>query len=401
MNKTTLHHPDRELKELRTQLAYTKRIGFLFGAGTSKALGFPAIHELTIQIEKSLKSPHFDAYQRIKNNHGNNKRSFSSIEPILNQIRLIRQVTGENRTVTFDGIDGQMAVELDREICYGIYEILNRHDQNSPFTAAQKFAAWINVHKANFPVEIFTTNYDLVFEKAFESLQIPYFDGFIGSHEAFFYPEAIESGSSTDCPPKSWLRLWKLHGSLNWFWKPGVDGATHRIIRVNQAEKFLNQQQELVIYPSREKYEASRKQPYIAFFDRLKTWLLAGDGLLLVAGYSFSDEHINEILFSGLKLNKKLQLTGFCYSDDIIDKVVLTGINLSNLALWGPTQALLKGMKIRWMEASLKDAIFSQFQDSQTKSLKLGDFNELVKFLLCTSGQEEKIKYQIRLNHAA
>ena len=30
------HDPIRELSEIREQLSYTKRIGFLFGAGTSK-----------------------------------------------------------------------------------------------------------------------------------------------------------------------------------------------------------------------------------------------------------------------------------------------------------------------------------------------------------------------------
>ncbi|MBN2091213.1 SIR2 family protein [candidate division KSB1 bacterium] len=401
MNTTILHHPDRELKELRSQLAYTKRIGFLFGAGTSKAAGLPDLHELTHQIEQNLSEPHFEIYQRVKNNLSSQNRLNISIESIINQIRLIRQVTGENRTVNFDGIDGKSAINLDNEICNNIYQILSRQEPNCSLNATQKFVAWISRHKTNFPMEIFTTNYDLIFEKAFESLQIPYFDGFIGSNQAFFYPEAIESASSADCPPRSWLRLWKLHGSLNWFWKPGTDSISPRIIRVNQAEKYLSQQQELVIYPSREKYEASRKQPFLAFFDRLKSWLLAGDGLLLVAGYSFSDEHINELLFSGLKLNKKLHLIGFCYSDEVIEKVMKNGIHFLNLTLLGPGQALLRGMKGTWMETQPKGPVQSQFWDRETRTLKLGNFNELVKFLLYTSGQEEKFEYQLRLSHAA
>jgi len=38
MNNYT-HDPLRELIEIRNQLSYTKRLGFLFGAGTSKAMG--------------------------------------------------------------------------------------------------------------------------------------------------------------------------------------------------------------------------------------------------------------------------------------------------------------------------------------------------------------------------
>jgi len=400
MNTTILHHPDRELKELRSQLAYTKRIGFLFGAGTSKAAGLPDIHELTLLIEQNLSASHGEVYQHIKNSITQNSAK-ASIESIINQIRLIRQVTGENKTVSFDGIDGQTAVDLDHEICKRIYKILSNQEQNYATLSTQKFAAWINGRKSNFPVEIFTTNYDLIFEKTFESLQIPYFDGFIGSQEAFFYPEAVEFGTSTYSPPKSWLRLWKLHGSLNWFWKPGRDDYSPRIIRVNQTAQYLNQQQELVIYPSREKYESSRKQPYLAFFDRLKSWLLAGDGLFIVAGYSFSDEHINELLFSALRINKKLHLIGFCYSDDVIDKVTKMQFDFSNLVLVGPGQALIRGIKGTWKETPFKNSDQVQFWDGEKETLKLGDFNELMKFLLFTSGQEDRIEYQLRLNHAA
>ncbi len=400
MNQTILHHPERELRELRSQLAYTKRTGFLFGAGTSKASGLPDLQELTHLIEKNLSTSYSEVYQRLKNSI-TQRSSGTSIESIINQIRLIRQVTGENKTVSFDGIDGETAVDLDREICNGIYKILANPEQNCTTLSIQKFAAWLNGRKSNFPVEIFTTNYDLIFEKTFESLQIPYFDGFIGSQEAFFCPEAVEFVTSTYSPPKSWLRLWKLHGSLNWFWKPGRDDHSPRIIRVNQTAQYLNPQQELVIYPSREKYEASRKQPYLAFFDRLKSWLLAGDGLFIVAGYSFSDAHINELFFSALGINKKLHLIGFCYSDDVINKLTKMGIDFSNLVLLSPGQALIRGIKGTWKEMPLRNSIQFRFWDRETGTLKLGDFNELVKFLLNTSGQEDRIEYQLRLNHAA
>ncbi len=37
----------REIQELKNQLSYSKNIGFLFGAGTSTALGIPNISDLT------------------------------------------------------------------------------------------------------------------------------------------------------------------------------------------------------------------------------------------------------------------------------------------------------------------------------------------------------------------
>ena len=48
------HDPLRELTEIRNQLSYSKRIGFLFGAGTSKAMGISDISGLTRQVEEKL-----------------------------------------------------------------------------------------------------------------------------------------------------------------------------------------------------------------------------------------------------------------------------------------------------------------------------------------------------------
>ena len=62
---------------------------------------------------------------------------------------------------------------------------------------------------------------------------------------------------------------------------------------------------ELVIYPSRDKYESSRKQPFTSYFDRLRDFFLSGEGVFIISGYSFSDEHINELIFSCLKQNNR------------------------------------------------------------------------------------------------
>lgn len=44
-----------QMKELREQLSHSKRIGCLFGAGTSKAMGLPDILQLTKKVLDQLK----------------------------------------------------------------------------------------------------------------------------------------------------------------------------------------------------------------------------------------------------------------------------------------------------------------------------------------------------------
>ena len=54
------------------------------------------------------------------------------------------------------------------------------------------FANWILNASRSHAIEIFTTNYDYLLEIGFEKVNLPYFDGFIGSYEPFFDSNAVE-----------------------------------------------------------------------------------------------------------------------------------------------------------------------------------------------------------------
>jgi len=164
----------------------------------------------------------------------------------------------------------------------------------------------LSILNRDFSKEVFTTNYDLIIEKSLESSHIPYFDGFVGSYEPFFWQESIDKLVTKDDLTQNWIRLWKIHGSLSWFWKEDAKTKSPKIVRIGKIEKIEDEKDELVIYPSKEKYDSSRKQPFIAYFDRLKNYLLNGELLFIFTGYSFSDQHINEIIFNCLRQNHRL-----------------------------------------------------------------------------------------------
>jgi hypothetical protein len=129
-------------------------------------------------------------------------------------------------------------------------------------------------------------------EQAFEDQRVPYFDGFVGVRRPFLEAQAMEEG---DHLPARWARLWKLHGSINW---------RHDERGVFRAESFTSDPGALpVIYPSELKYEQSRKMPYLAMIDRLKGFLRRPNAILVVVGFSFSDQHLNEVLVSSLAGN--------------------------------------------------------------------------------------------------
>ncbi|WP_053076197.1 hypothetical protein [Marinobacter psychrophilus] len=100
------HDPVRELSEIREQLSYTKRIGFLFGAGTSKAIGLPDISDLTLQIDEALSAEEKKYYGIIKDSLPEGSKH---IEEILNKARLIRKITDDSKNKSFDDINGENA----------------------------------------------------------------------------------------------------------------------------------------------------------------------------------------------------------------------------------------------------------------------------------------------------
>jgi hypothetical protein len=138
------------------------------------------------------------------------------------------------------------------------------------------------------PVEIFTTNYDLLVEQALEANRVPYFDGFLGSNETFFDLRAMED----DHLPSRWARLWKIHGSPNWH--EDKNGAIRR---------SGDTQKRRIIYPSHLKYDESRRMPYLAMMDRLRAFLKKESAVLVAIGFSFKDVHLNEIIVQGLQGN--------------------------------------------------------------------------------------------------
>ncbi len=385
----------KEIKELKNQLAYSKNIGFFFGAGTSCALKIPNIAMLTAGIEKNLKGDHLKNFKIIRDNLKKTLGRDVNIEEILNHIRRIREITNEKPDQDFIKVTGEAAKDLDKEICNQIYDIIEEAEGKADLTNPRKFFAWLNILNHEYSKEVFTTNYDLIIEKSLEQSQIPYFDGFVGSYEPFFWQESIEQATGKTDMTRNWIRLWKIHGSLSWFWKEDKKDNSQKIIRVGKFDNATTTDKELVIYPSKEKYDSSRKQPFIAYFDRLKNFLSSGELLFIFTGFSFSDQHINEIIFNCLRQNNRLFCIVLCFTDAEVENLhKLTKSSYMNLNVFGPKKAIVNGTLGDWTfdKAILKDTEkYDTYWDEGKAELKLGDFNELVNFLITYSGKAELI----------
>ncbi|MDB5121835.1 MAG: hypothetical protein JWN56_3053 [Sphingobacteriales bacterium] len=126
----------------------------------------------------------------------------------------------EKREVSQTIIDRKKASQFEKENQQGaLLETQSRYIFHEKFIKAL-LQRPLNLRRAN----IFTANYDLAFEYAFDKLGVHYIDGFSGFHKRFFKPETFEydifyPGSTTSGKIQrieKVVRYFKLHGSLSW-----------------------------------------------------------------------------------------------------------------------------------------------------------------------------------------
>ena len=299
------------------------------------------------------------------------------IEHILTFVRSLKEVVGPAGEVR--GFSKAALESLDLAICCRIADIVNI---NLPAgnTAFDQLSRWIGSIPRGYPAEIFTTNYDLLIEQALERHRVPYFDGFVGVRDAFFDQRAIDDDS---LPPR-WARLWKLHGSINW----ELDAAGS-VTRRNDSDSAKSR----LIHPSHLKYTESRRMPYLAMIDRMRFFLRQPSAVIIISGYSFRDEHLNEIFLQGVQGNVTAVVFALQHGElGAYPAAVALAEASQNFNVLSTTEAIIGGDRAPWrlrQSGAQPETRFSTFwrsDDGTTEELVsgqflLGDFSSLGSFL--------------------
>jgi hypothetical protein len=353
--------PTHDVGEVATELAAklasrSRHVSLLFGAGTSCAAGLPDVGTLLAKV--------LDALPEEERKLADSLYEGRNLEEGLSRLRRIRALLSEGEE--FAGLSWVSAAALESLITAAI--IANLTSPELDLRASQSFASWATGDFYTRPVEIFTVNYDLALELGLEEVGATYFDGFIGSIAGRFRPELVESRapSDIDALPSSFIRLWKLHGSLNW----RVDDHG-TIVRTGGP---VAQEHMAAIYPSDEKYDQSRRVPFVVLHDRMRRALAEPESVTLICGYSFGDEHLNEIIFDAAMRYPRSEMVVLCYSD-IPDRLLMH--IQSNITVIGATEAIVAGERGTWRtpESTLSADIWSEEQ------CRLGDFAAFSRFL--------------------
>ena len=381
MTEPTIHNPDRYMIDLRQILSQgRKRIGLLIGAGAPVSIKvnnggklddtgdplIPDVEKLTAKVQNELTVDEKAIIDALRPQLGGKP----NIETILTQVRQLSQVIGTEKV---HGYNGEEYKALAGKICASIGKIVAPElpkDPN-PYT---ELVSWIGGTHREHPVEIFTPNYDLLIEEAFERAKLPYFDGFSGAHRPFFDPASI----SEDVLPARWSRLWKIHGSLGW------EASSDTIIRTGSRAATT------LIYPDHLKYDQITRQPYSAFFEHLRKFLTTPDSLMLCTGFSFCDAHIASVLDEALAANKHtatiaFQFKSICESE----AAVKIAQRRPNLSVYAQDGAVICGVPGEWRLGESPSNEWENIRGTFWRAghpgeFLLGDFAKLARFFALT-----------------
>lgn len=160
-------------------------------------------------------------------------------------------------------------------------------------------------------VNVFTTNYDLAFEYAFDKLGIYYISGFSGFQRRTFKPETYEydiffPGSTTQGKVQKIekvLKYYKIHGSLTWVKENPSANNVYGISEVPIEQiRTGGGHENLMIYPTTSKKSFTLDFPYSELFRQFSAAINQPQSTLITYGYSFGDEHVNDIVYQALTI---------------------------------------------------------------------------------------------------
>lgn len=197
---------------------------------------------------------------------------------------------------------------------------------------------------------VYTTNYDLCFERAASKLGLTVVDGFSYSQPRYFDPNFFgydfvrrsHHGKEQNELVDGVIHLLKIHGSVDW----ELNGE-----RIRQSESPEDGKR-CLIYPASTKYQHSYTQPYLEMMARYLTVLREPQTSLLIVGFGFNDDHLSAPILSAIKSNHSLNV--IAVAPDLVDLDDVGCLNKS----WESLAQLARNPQNR---VTLLNADFNQF----------------------------------------
>lgn len=310
--------PDIIKKEI-LKIFDVKNLSFLIGAGCSSytkkdeaepekqgmQIGIPVMSVLATEFYSAL-SPEDSTYikdvLKIDISKDPFKGNLEKLLEVLYSYKFLLEKQGEN----LDAVDAVIKKVSD-------FLLLKcKNEENN-----KKYSDVLDLYKSFYKkliyrdnnlskTNIFTTNYDLYSESALDALGILYCNGFSGFVDRHFNPavfnyafaEQMELSNSKWNVIDNFIYLYKLHGSINW--TESTD--QNHLFNVREVQDVSATSGKRMIYPTPMKHMATLASPYSDLFREFQKKIMQEKTVLVVVGYSFSDEHINNLIYQALTI---------------------------------------------------------------------------------------------------
>ncbi len=152
---------------------------------------------------------------------------------------------------------------------------------------------------------IYTPNYDLAFEYSLDKLSIDYINGFSGFVNRYFDPRTLQEKGKT--------LLVKIHGSVNWIAED--EKVKEFQPKFKDGRVKIKDTSPVLIYPTSHKLYQTYSTPYSELMRHMLNEMETGKNAVIVLGYKYGDDHINEILYKALE-NPNNIFYFFCFDPD-------------------------------------------------------------------------------------
>lgn len=270
---------DRLLAKLREQVR-GRRTGFLLGAGASflGGAGYPLARSLWPAIKGKMTA-------------GDRRR----IEQGLTR-------GAENLEQALDALDRGKGDPVIRHRVTDAIATAFR-SRRPPLDHHRQFVSRL-AGRNERRVPVFTPNYDPLLELAADTEQKHLVDGFSGTVEAYFNPWSfsdyrgsfeLRRNRPTFAPLRGIINLYKLHGSLGWYFDP-----QECVRRIRPDMRCPDGWSRLMIPPQNRKAADTGNTPYAFIWSEFRAHLTNDASRLLnrlvCSGYGFGDEHVNAIV---------------------------------------------------------------------------------------------------------
>jgi hypothetical protein len=300
-----LENAYKEIEQELKNAVLSENVIVFAGAGSSigrDGIGGKSMKDLWEEVETNLKG--FDRVLEILSKETAEQSFFKekNLEELLSRLQIEKQARA-NKGIDFDSIE-KVVVEIEKVI-----------EEKCKFSLPDNFPhegflkKLIKARKKSSPrLKIFTLNYDTCFEEAGDRIGAVVIDGFsFASGGKFksnnFDLDIVQREQSRIHKEENFydkvFHLYKIHGSVNWE-KPS--DKNFEVVK-KQSPKTA-----LLIYPNSSKFESSYQMPFFEMISRFQMALRTQNTALIIIGYSFGDNHLNQMIEEALRSNFNLKV---------------------------------------------------------------------------------------------